>query len=353
MKHTLLSLFMIVTLVVGVYILFNIWRVKPNLGLNQAASVLTSVAATKLNNYIYISQDNGQTWQKINFGSAKFKLNIFVRDVVFDPNDAKIVYVLTNAGILVSRSGGASWQEIVAPNQKLSSEIIKILPDKVSSDIIYFVSSDAYGSSLSKLNLSASSVLPLYKLSNDKIKFLSQDKDTATLYLGTSTGLVWSSQDGIFWKKIGEFQGGIKQISSFSGIIYVLSDINLYKTTDNGGAWQLLTKNLADPINFVKSFTLDSSGNIYLLAADNIFLSENKGLSWRKISFLNHLDYSAKMSINFLNPSIMYIASGNQLYQSNDFGYSWRNLNLVTNKPINAVRVNMNNIYLGLGDFAN
>ncbi|RMG81936.1 MAG: T9SS C-terminal target domain-containing protein [Bacteroidetes bacterium] len=90
---------------------------------------------------VFKSTDGGQTWQNINNNLAQgnYTANVYwINDIVFDPQNANIVYLCTGEGLFKSVDGGANWQEIfVEYINEEPTMISTVAIDSANSNIIF------------------------------------------------------------------------------------------------------------------------------------------------------------------------------------------------------------------------
>jgi photosystem II stability/assembly factor-like uncharacterized protein len=147
---------------------------------------------------LYLSRDGGNTWQPVtavddaarNAGALNPDLAArpapVIYDVVFDPFDPQILYVVSEPGpVLRSRDGGATWEQ-VAIGMDPNEPVADLLPDPNRPGVIYaasklsgvFVSTDGADTWTSLVN----------GLERKDAQVLALSQDGTVLYLGTASG---------------------------------------------------------------------------------------------------------------------------------------------------------------------
>jgi photosystem II stability/assembly factor-like uncharacterized protein len=162
--------------------------------------------------------------------------------------------------------------------------------------------------------------------------------DSTTAYAaGTS---IWKTIDGGGnWTQLHSFATGAyynDSILYFSALDFldeqvgwVFGNFGLYKTTNGGVDWQLITT----------PFDISQSGAIFFLNSDTGYVSNQNsiektmdgGVSWTKI-FSGTWAYH---DISFVSEEIGYITDGTRIYKTLDGGNTWnKEVSLVSNKLV-------------------
>ena len=135
---------------------------------------------------VYITHNGGQSWRLINLRGA-------ARDIVFDPVDAKIIYIL-GIGLWQSEDGGATWRLLAPPAAALRG-----VADASDEGDAYLLSRDAMAQR-------DGTVAPPTAFAIDPV-------DHRRLYMAQGIGL-WSSKDaGVHWGSEGSLPSRIVQIA--------------------------------------------------------------------------------------------------------------------------------------------
>lgn len=187
----------------------------------------------------------------------------------------------------------------------------------------------------------------------------------STLFLGTSTGLYYSNDNGDSWRK-GVFPDlnyysllGSSFLSTATvdvcGLVGGGGSRGIYRSTDNGAAWtqvsDLLTHKFVSAGNAI--FAAGTNLEIVqgeLVEVPRIFKSENNGQSW-----INASESLTNISINSLasDGSNIYISKyspgNNAIYISKDQGNSWIEISdgLPSTVYTSSFFINNNLIYAG------
>jgi len=214
------------------------------------------------NNAVYVSKDNGTTWEKIqNFRTLLMK----------EGND-NTIYTVLNGGISKSTDYGRSW---------------------------------------SNLNLN---VLPYF------ISAFDVSDDNKTIYAGSSTGELFLSTDGgeNFIKTKNSNYVFVDIVKFLKDDIFLVYNDSLY-ITSNGGL--NLTSIKDDRLKNIKDIVLDKDGYIYLATSKKIFRSLN-GIKWYDLNFNGGNIYYLRTD-KFDN--LYVVTSYGEFDISSDRGKTWLN----------------------------
>ncbi|MGC8789669.1 WD40/YVTN/BNR-like repeat-containing protein [Caldisericum sp.] len=144
---------------------------------------------------VFKSVDGGISWNKINNGLPFLRYNC----LAINPQDTQAIYVGTNAGIYKSANGGALWTRVLQVQ-----DVTWISIDPVNPQIIYSTGYKPFvyciyksldgGDSWNETIFKQTYVEPTCLIFNPI--------DTKTLYVGTSDGIIISTNGGASWEKM-------------------------------------------------------------------------------------------------------------------------------------------------------
>ena len=165
----------------------------------------------------------------------------------------------------------------------------------------------------------------------------SRDTNPA-IYLGTASGGLWKSIDnGQNWVSLSDSWktlavGGVAVDPNNPNTIYAGTgeangassgySIGIYKSTDGGLNWQLLTGS-GSSVTCQMMVNPANSNFVYQATEAGVFLSKDAGRSWSNVCSLGGL---TSLVMNPLNPAVFYAAGGSQISKSVDSGKTWKSL---------------------------
>lgn len=103
----------------------------------------------------------------------------------------------------------------------------------------------------------------------------------ASIYAGTTNGVVFSSDTGNTWVQKGLAGNQITNIYQKNNILYAISAYTLYRSLDNGSTWNTLSVNFPYAVRVYD--VLDHNGKLYAGTDSSAFVSTNGGTSWTRI----------------------------------------------------------------------
>lgn len=182
----------------------------------------------------------------------KFEYDWCNCSIALSKSDSQKIYVYSDQKLFVSSSGGASWEESINSGVK----VVAVSPQK---------SSTAYAV-LAGNNNSLNSVL-------------------AT----TDGGKTWragasSLQDLAITLSVTESFWSVTVDPQNSNVAYVTSKNAVFRTSDSGQSWSLVSRNLFNGEIYDLTFDHNSSEIVYLATSNGVWQSKNSGINWTSFS---------------------------------------------------------------------
>lgn len=289
---------------------------------------------------IFKSVDRGRSWSKMGLDNTKT-----IHRIVIDPHNTATVYAgalgsawgpNTDRGVFKTTDGGTQWQKVLFVNDSVGCAdlvIDKNHPNKL------FAAMWHYGRQ------------PWFFNSG-----------------GKGSGLYVSTDHGGSWKKLDEKNGlpkgnlgriGIAIAPSNSSVVYAMieaAETGLYKSTDGGFQWELVTtKEVNDRPFYYHEFYVDPTNENHLIYLHStVSESIDGGQSWSTMLpyYGVHPDHHA-FWWSASNPKHMIEGNDGGLNFSEDGGQTWRfanNLPLGQFYHINFDMETPYNVYGGLQD---
>jgi len=183
---------------------------------------------------LYKTVDGGQRWTPLAAGARRE-----LRRLVADPRLAGTVYVAAGTGgVFVSTSGGRRWRRLrrgLPPDAAIWSLEI----DPLRPQVLYLLASDRERSRLFRSTNRGESWTAL-GLPAEPGSFALDPASPATVYVGTTEGILRSSDGGTTWRATGATPAG-RQFAVFAAAGTVMAKPFggvLHRSADGGESWR-------------------------------------------------------------------------------------------------------------------
>ncbi len=243
------------------------------------------------NSWIYQSQDNGVTWQRL--AKLSKKDDLILDNIVVDASDPKTLYVGAwvvdhpDGGIFISHDSGESWTKV----QGMDGQSVRALTQAPS---------------------------------NPK-----------ELVAGALKGIFESDDAGVTWKQISPPSSNeLHEVESIAidpkdpHTIYAGTWHLPWKTTDDGANWHNIKNGLIDDSD-VFSIIIDPRApqTVYTSACSGIYKSENGGEEYKKIQGIPSTARRTRVLMQDpTNESTVYGGTTEGLYRTSSAGTNWSRL---------------------------
>jgi photosystem II stability/assembly factor-like uncharacterized protein len=256
--------------------------------------------------------DGGQTWSLV----SKLEYDISINDIAFlDENKG---YVLTSNYLYETVNGGLIWTRIEKDDAYESLNAFDITSDGGEKWIVGHGASCCIGYNTGSV---------IYKHESNTtwktISYLGLDSNGfSAVYFNDKQGLIFSQftsgktlDGGITWQQIYPPETNIIQVEVINGIVYLLAQNYIYKSTDFGDTWEILSES-----NYFRKLYFLNSQIIYTIAQERgIFKSIDGGVTWVNVS----LAPSYAIDLFFINENIGFASDAEGMYKTLDGGNSW------------------------------
>lgn len=290
-----------------------------NLNINVLFSNGTTLVAGTEGGGAFISPDNGLTWNPANNGLTGPVITSIIA------NGTNVFVGTRGNGVFMTSNNGSSWTTV---SNGLTNLNINTLV-QVGTNI--FAGSDAglfKSSTLTSINWAATGL--------QGIKVNSLAANGSNIYAGTINGMYFSQIGGTSWNAINaglpvQYINAV--YSQNLNLIACTGGGGLFNSANNGSSWSPMNNELngfrinAIAFNNGKAFAGTSNGGAFLSADD--------GQTWMHIN--NTSQYNAVNSI-IINSGKVFLGTGNGIYQSDDNGATWNQTNNgLANTQINCL----------------
>jgi len=279
---------------------------------------------------VYKSGNQGETWLEQNTVEASTAsiASQDIRQISFDIFDSNIIYRAANNGFFISQNNGDSWKKI----NDLPVDDFVLNPK--TRGIIYF----AAGNKVFKTTDNGENWTIIYTEAKANVTAVSlaiSYFDTSYVYLLTSDGTLLLSDDwGESWQTIAAFEKAqAKKVfvdPHNSHNIFVASHDKFHISNDQGKSWQEIffeqSKEMPGINKFKQLFFTQKPNNLIYLAGYGILKSKDNGQSWQPVTLItkpNTVDINA-LGFNPNETNELYYTIGNILYRTVDNGRNWK-----------------------------
>lgn len=317
---------------------------------------------------MFKSEDGGESFYVINDTSQhQGAINgVSVNSLTFDPRDSETIYLGSASGIYKTENGGKLWSYILT-----GMAVADLAIDSRQNNTIYASGLSGNNGKIIKSTDGGKNWTDAYTEPTKATPVVSLAVSGSVVVAGLSGGEIIRSFDyGITWQAAKDFQDRIVKIRfSSSNTVYALGRTGgLYKSADTGNTWTtvtaLLTKETISSsqtsiahVSLFHDFSLDQrqSGVIYLGTEQGLYRTVNDGAAWNILS-LPVKDVALKVSSVEVNPSNsnnIFVSIGFTMFKSLNGGLTWETKELRTEQNVRLIVVDpkaANVVYLGLGD---
>ncbi len=312
---------------------------------------------------VFKSVDGGKTWQTANHGLK----NDFIRAIVIDPGDSRVIYLATAGGVHKSTDAGKSWElkrSGFPPVSRdgFSAPINALAVSPEDSNILYagIGNRESYGSGrLYKSRDAGESWFPVNapnQIPAQAVIFSIRVHPAGqnSIYIATDYGIYKSEDGGTSWKakNSGLAHLGARDIAISKNPPYRMfaaigaadkdstrGDSAIYRSEDLGESWLAFAGGL--PADY-RSIEISPENPDVCYAGDaswqnaGLYKTYDAGISWVKTTASRNIaDYGWLtqwgLSINCIalapgNPRVIYAGTSGHIIKSEDAGRSWRQI---------------------------
>lgn len=282
-------------------------------------------------NGVLKSIDGGMTWLANDAGIT----NPYVRHLAMDPHDSDVLYAATWGGVFKSTDAGISWDCV---SDSFSTQFAKVVtPDPAVSEDNQIVYTGVFGGIYK--TLSADVITSSWEYLSNGLEqdvaicdgsIMIHPEDRRNMYAGSFGGGLYRSFDGgNTWEPcnaglpIAYMNGGGSLNSISPNIMYISTDgAGICRSLDGGDSWEVCNTGITT--QFTYGITCDplDSNLVYAMTSNGPFKSKNLGDIWVPINQGLEDQKTKELVIDPTNTNILYVAAEG-LFKSTDGGTTW------------------------------
>ncbi len=318
---------------------------------------------------VFKSEDGGETFSAVNQQVRKGDIaNLSIISMVFDPSNPNILYIGTSSGIFKSEDAAKTWKFMLS-----GISVGSLAIDRNAPTILYAAGIVGQNGKIIKSVDAGTSWVDIYtepSKSNTVLSIAVSNSSSNTIIAGLNNGEVIKSTDsGRTWQATKDLENRVLDVEFGPGsTAYALTSIKgLYRSTDSGTNWELMTSSLTqDSLNPVSqggavsvtafqkvAFDVRQPGVVYLATEQGLFRTVNDGKDWAfmALPLRNAALRVSAVAVDPTNSNTVFAAVASTLYKSVNGGLTWETRVLPTNAVIHNIVINptsTNIIYTGL-----
>ena len=289
----------------------------------------------------YKSTNGGMDWDELDTANDKYATDISV-----DPNDPDTLYMSHGAvGIYKSQDGGATWYSSNTGLSAMIPNVIETLPGQPGTIFALFSNGIYKGTQggAAWQNISPEWMSAIWDVCADRFV-------PNRLYVGALAGMCFSQDAGetftgcVHLEPPPEFAGHgiwpqvIEADPSQTGTLLVstrfitgtnfLSEGALYRTTDSGQSWNIITPTIGINARFIIYDPISPTVVYLVTEGDWLLRSMDGGLTWEQIAEdVPALQWSGPLAVEPVPPGRLWTQGMDMgVWVSDDHGNTWINL---------------------------
>lgn len=307
------------------------------------------------------TSNGGIDWQaanKLKDGTGSI-LNLSISKLAFDPGASDVLYASSyNAGLYSSHDGAETWEQTLGQ--------IPVLDFAIHPNDNQTIYAAGYFEEKGRALLTrdgGKSWNAVYTAAtvNSAVRSIALNPSSPEqVAIGLSQGeLIMSNDGGTTWRLAQSYNDRINKILwTFDGIYVVVRQTGVFKSTDGGSSFQLITANLqstgntstlsifGDSISSFNQLAISESNpsTMYVTTNLGLYRSTNSGNSWMFVSMPLRQSSLAPTSIAIApnSDNVVYVSAGSVVYKTADSGNSWSASDTGKGNLINSLLVDPN-----------
>lgn len=229
--------------------------------------------------------------------------------------DSHVILAGTSDGGIYRSQDGAAWERLAS------------FP-KYIVDHVVFAGADAYAVLWTPYDMTTGYLLRSHDsgktwnviLSKKPIRSLAVS--TSEIVAGTLSGVFLSTDNGVSWRKIGDFN----QLDTVTidpdnpATIYVGTWHLPYKTTDSGAHWRIIDRGIANDSDVFSILANDNL--VYASACSGIYKSLDGGASFNRVRGIPMSSERTRV-LRWIDADIVYAGTTDGLWKTTNGGKTW------------------------------
>ncbi len=283
------------------------------------------------NGGVFKSTNGGESWSPSNVGLSALSVN----DLVIAPSNPSTLYLysesITGGGIFKSINGGKAWNP-VNTGLPATVSVSALAIDPSNPATLYAGIRGVYRPAASGLESSGASVFkstdgggswrPIYTMPSNSwsvtiSKLVIDPSNPSTLYYMLTYGGVYkSTNSGGNWNLLTTNEVSLLVFdpshpsTQYAGICSSGNGCGLFKSTDGGGSWTSSNTGLPSHWAFDSLVIAPSNpSTLYAAANGGVFKSTNRGETWSQVNANLTAMYATTLAIDPTNPATLYVAT--------------------------------------------
>ncbi len=321
-----------------------------------------------------VSTDGGKTFAPRVQAGKKTIAGVSVLSFARSTQNPKTIYIGTRKnGIFVTHDGGQQWQQVTFPPTRVYGLVVDVSDDRVlyasgvRDKIAHIYKSTDGGEQWEKIYAEPTKGSVITALAMDPT-------NAQILYVGTSEGLILKTTDGgQSWANIFVASHPITDIvfdaQDRHTVYFTLYENGLLKTRDGGGKIEDFTRKVAGTDRTIREIMGRQerrSSRVYSLATDphtggvvyvgtdmGVYKSTDYGMIWKSLNVIGSSESLPvkALAINPHNTQELVYSVARTLYRSSKNMTEWTPVQISTSRTASVIRydpVDVGTIYVGM-----
>lgn len=300
---------------------------------------------------VFRSLDVGETWeQKVYVGESADGTvridNTVIKRFTQHPTEESVIFALTHNGVYRSNNDGEQWEPL-----NVSGNAISLVVDYFSENIMYL----STGSQILKSTDNGTEWEVVYQDSQGRqVAHLMMDPVSPTkviAFLSTSSVLI-TRDGGEEWSPlstipVGNYVRDAERSPTNANLLFAATDDSrVLKSVNGGEEWTDITETLKEQTGASRFMNLQitNNGHIWLGSDRNILKSTDEGNNWTAVSTL--LSFDEAISVYEIDPDNaqrIYFINGQTVHRSDNGASTWRTIETFPSvRPITDLLIRKN-----------